>query len=170
MENNKYTGFFLLQEIEGVNLFLSVVAGHWFDCLDFNPFQSSDCDYKKNELHYYLIGQFGHEKNHIHNNSDIRIIKDLGFLKSIASKKRWDTAKKWLKENCNIENVRIKLLQDTVFENRHFYFNGDNLILKKELPYDSDLLAKIFYPRESAISICDHCPTVIPKKNAFSKS
>ena len=63
MENNKYTGFFLLQEIEGVNLFLSVVAGHWFDCLDFNPFQSSDCDYKKNELHYYLIGQFGHEKN-----------------------------------------------------------------------------------------------------------
>ena len=93
MENNKYTGFFLLQEIEGVNLFLSVVTGDWFDCLDFNPFQSSDYNYKKNELHYYLIGQFGHEKNHIHNNSDVRIIKDLGVLKSIESKNRWGTAK-----------------------------------------------------------------------------
>ena len=57
MENNEYTGFFLLQEIEGVNLFLSLVAGHWFDCLDFNPF-NSDCDYKKKEWHYYVIGQF----------------------------------------------------------------------------------------------------------------
>ena len=169
MENNEYTGFFLLQEIEGVNLFLSVVTGDWFDCLDFNPF-NSDCDYKKNKWNYYLIGQFGHEKNHIVNSCDIRIIKDLGKSDFFALKNCWDVAKKWLKENCNIENVKIKLLQNTVFENRHFFFNGYNLILKTELPYDSDLLAKIFYFRKSAISICDHCPTVIPKKNAFSKS
>ena len=163
MEKNRYTGLvldssFLLQEIEGVNLFLSVVAGHWFDCLGFNPFQSSEYNYKKKKWNYYLIGQFGHEKNHIHNNSDVRIIKDLGVLKSIESKNRWGTAKKWLKENCNIENVKIKLLYNTVFENRHFYFNGDNLILKRliELPYDFDFAVKIFYFKKTAASLCDH--------------
>ena len=153
MEKNQYTGSRLFQEIRGVNLFLSVVDAEWFDCLDFNPFEYGDCDLKKKKKNYYLVGQFGHEKNYIDNNSDIRIIKDLGVKENFEIKNFWVAARKWLKEFSNVENVKIKLLKDVVFENKHFYFFGDNLFLKKDLPNDSDLLAKIFYLKNSFL--CD---------------
>ena len=141
MKNNPYAGWLLLREIEGINIFFSLVLGKKLDSIEFTSRGK-----KKNDEKYYLVCKFENEfyNEDSASSNDLQFIQELEKKEESVIKDVYAAAKKWLDKHCQIENVSIKIVEN-ITKNDHLCFSNSKVSLQTDMPYENPGLNNLFH-------------------------